>query len=113
MNYYVIYDPSTGVIRQIQDSFPQLPPPLSHLEILPIDHEIDPNAWCVQDGELQARDPDSDLPYAFLRHRTYGDIGEQLGRLWHDIDAGLLGAAAKTGEFYLEIQRVKQQIPKE
>ena len=38
--------------------------------------------------------------------------GEQLDKLWHDIDGGKLGADAKTGSWYLAIKQVKDDNPK-
>ena len=39
-------------------------------------------------------------------------IGDQLDNLWHDIDAGLFGSDAKTGNFYTGIKSVKDKHPK-
>jgi hypothetical protein len=52
-------------------------------------------------------------PEATDYSNIYPNIAEQLDRLWHDIDAGLLGAQAKTGDFYLAIKSVKDANPKE
>jgi hypothetical protein len=43
---------------------------------------------------------------------TYGALGDQLDMLYRDIDAGKLGADAKTGEWYLHIKSVKDNNPK-
>ena len=40
---------------------------------------------------------------------SYPKIGEQLDKLWHDIDEGKLD---KTGEFYKYIKSVKDTFPK-
>ena len=42
----------------------------------------------------------------------YGNFGEQLDKLYHDIDGGLLGEDAKTGSWYLAIKEVKDDNPK-
>ena len=42
----------------------------------------------------------------------YGSIGEQLDKLYHDINAGKFGADAKTGEWFVCITSVKTTIPK-
>ena len=42
----------------------------------------------------------------------YGSIGEQLDKLYHDINAGKFGADAKTGSWYVGITSVKTAIPK-
>jgi len=51
-------------------------------------------------------------PYDAQRQNNHAYWGDQLDRLWHDIDAGLFGAPAKTGEFYLAIKAIKEQFPK-
>lgn len=43
----------------------------------------------------------------------YAPIPEQLDQLWHDIDSGKLGDAAKTGTWYLTAKKVKEDFPKE
>ena len=42
----------------------------------------------------------------------YGDIGEQLDKLYHDINAGKFGAVAKTGDWFVGISSVKSAFPK-
>ncbi len=49
-------------------------------------------------------------PYQWVR--SYPDIGDQLDQLYHDIDAGKLGADAKTGDWYIAIKKVKEDTPK-
>ena len=39
-------------------------------------------------------------------------ISFQLEKLYDDIDAGLFGEEAKTGQFYLYIKGIKDSIPK-
>lgn len=43
----------------------------------------------------------------------YAPIPDQLDQLWHDIDSGKLGDAAKTGTWYLTVKKVKEDFPKE
>jgi len=45
--------------------------------------------------------------YAGKRDRAYPRIPEQLDMLYKDIDAGLLGEAAKESQFYITIKEVK------
>jgi hypothetical protein len=52
-------------------------------------------------------------PESTDQSNTYPNITEQLDLLWHDINSGLLGDKAKTGEFYLKIKSVKDANPKE
>lgn len=48
----------------------------------------------------------------YREFRQYPDIKEQLDKLWHDIDNGLLGSAVKFSEFYLTIKKAKDEYPK-
>lgn len=47
-----------------------------------------------------------------LRSEQYNIWQYQLDLLWHDIDAGLFGDAAKTGQWYNHIKAVKDANPK-
>tara|TARA_B100000508_G_C11231676_1_gene167289 strand:- start:23 stop:307 length:285 start_codon:yes stop_codon:yes gene_type:complete len=42
----------------------------------------------------------------------YGSFGEQLDKLYRDINAGKFGADAKTGEWFVGISSVKTSFPK-
>ena len=44
---------------------------------------------------------------------SYAPIQEQLDMLWHDINSGKLGDAAKTGTWYLDVKKVKDNFPKD
>ena len=46
------------------------------------------------------------------RQNYYPNPLEQLDALWHDIDDGKLGDAAKTGTWYLACKAVKDKYPK-
>jgi len=46
------------------------------------------------------------------RTKLYPSLADQLDMLYKDIDAGLLGESAKTGEFYTAIKTVKETHPK-
>ena len=48
----------------------------------------------------------------YQRDRVYPQISEQLDKLFHDIDGGLLGEDAKTGSLYLALKEVKDDNPK-
>ena len=45
------------------------------------------------------------------RSRYYTTTNEQLDLLYHDIDSGKFGDAAKTGGFYLARKAVKDKYP--
>ena len=46
------------------------------------------------------------------RAKYYTLLREQLDNLFHDIDSGKFGDAAKTGQFYLARKAVKDKFPK-
>ena len=50
--------------------------------------------------------------YQMARALAYPQIAEQLDKLFHDIDGGLLGEDAKTGSWYLALKQVKDDNPK-
>ena len=75
-------------------------PDLDHMK------RFDKDAY-VLDGGVEA---DYVRPHEF--EREYPDIGEQLDTLYKDIDAGKLGADAKTGDWYTTIKTVKDEHPK-
>jgi hypothetical protein len=45
------------------------------------------------------------------REKYYSMLSEQLDKLYHDIDSGKFGDAAKTGQFYLARKAVKDKFP--
>ncbi len=51
-------------------------------------------------------------PEATNRDNAYPGLASQLDILWHDIDEGLFGDQAKTGDFYLTLKNVKTSNPK-
>ena len=50
--------------------------------------------------------------YAKKRGVDYPRIADQLDLLWHDIESGKFGEAAKTGDWYVGISSVKTTFPK-
>ena len=50
--------------------------------------------------------------YKMERQNKYEQLGEQLDKLWHDIDDGKLGADAKTGTWFAAVKAVKDEFPK-
>lgn len=57
--------------------------------------------------------PPRQKDYKELRIENYPEIGEQLDRLYHDIDEGIFGESAKESKFYLTLKEVKLQFPKD
>ena len=45
------------------------------------------------------------------RAKYYSMLSEQLDKLYHDIDSGKFGDAAKTGQFYLARKAFKDKFP--
>lgn len=50
--------------------------------------------------------------YAVLRRSEYGLVTEQLDLLYHDVQQGYFGEAAKQGAWVQRIAEIKQQYPK-
>ena len=53
-----------------------------------------------------------ELQWIENRANAYPQLEEQLDKLFHDIDGGLLGEDAKTGSLYLALKEVKDDNPK-
>lgn len=45
------------------------------------------------------------------RQEVYNNLGQQLNLLYDDIQAGLFGEAARTGQFATHLKHVKDQWP--
>jgi hypothetical protein len=83
------------------------PHELADLEfVIETDEPIKCNTHRYEQGKIVP------IPMPLSLVRQYGAVGEQLDRLWHDIDQGLFGPSAKTGEFYQKILEVKTAFPK-
>lgn len=68
------------------------------------------NTWAENE---RARQLDEEANgYKSKRAAEYPQIAEQLDKLFHDIDDGLLGEDAKTGSLYLALKEVKDDNPK-
>ena len=68
------------------------------------------NTWAENE---RARQLDEEANgYKYAREIAYPELKEQLDKLFHDIDAGLLGEDAKTGSLYLALKEVKDDNPK-
>ena len=50
--------------------------------------------------------------YSVSRRNDFIELSEQLDKLYHDIDAGILGDSAKSGAFYTYIKGIKDTYPK-
>jgi hypothetical protein len=46
------------------------------------------------------------------RESEYGHVNKQLNLLWDDIDNGLFGEEAKTGQWYQFVKTIKENNPK-
>lgn len=56
--------------------------------------------------------PKETVDHQFARMHTYPSVEEQLGLLFKDIENGVFGETAKTGEFYKLIKGIKEDLPK-
>tara|TARA_B100000927_G_scaffold9554_1_gene7721 strand:- start:135 stop:416 length:282 start_codon:yes stop_codon:yes gene_type:complete len=79
-----------------------------------LDTNTDDDALLTAQAEYtRAQELDEELNgYKYDRENAYPEIKEQLDKLYHDIDGGLLGEDAKTGSWYLAIKEVKDDNPK-
>lgn len=50
--------------------------------------------------------------HEIARQKLYASLADQLDMLYRDINAGLFGEDAKTGEFFTAIRTVKEAHPK-
>ena len=81
----------------------------SHIDGVDVPSEADCQAKLA---ELQAIWDAENADYVIARKNAYPKIAEQLDKLFHDIDDGLLGEDAKTGSLYLALKQVKDDNPK-
>ena len=71
---------------------------------------LDDTATMPSEEEVNAKIVE--LEWERNRKIAYPVIAEQLDKLFHDIDGGLLGEDAKTGSLYLALKEVKDYNPK-
>jgi len=70
------------------------------------------------DKSIEWNLPDGDLIKILIlmckdkKLNDYPKINDQLDLLWHDIDNGFFGDAAKNSEWYNSIKSVKEKYPK-
>jgi len=91
---------------------------LSDVQVVMVDDEI--SQWLDDrpqptDEEIEAKKIELQTEYdanQYQRDRVYPQLAEQLDKLFHDIDGGLLGEDAKTGSLYLALKEVKDNNPK-
>ena len=81
------------------------------------DGEIYSNVKIVKDGAVMPTEEEvnakiEELQFQENRAKAYPELAEQLDKLYHDIDGGLLGEDAKTGSLYLALKQVKDDNPK-
>lgn len=115
---FIIYDQQGTIVQQGSSDRSQVASLKKHLGDLQFLEILEPlsscNAYYVEDSLVKLRSEENvaDIDYAFTRHHNYASIGNQLDLLYKDIQAGLFGDAAKTGQFATHILAVKQQYPK-
>lgn len=114
---FVIYDSEGTIVQQGSSSPGQIPilkRTLGNLKFLAINEPLSNcDSYQVVDGLVVERaSVEPPVDYAFNRFHNYQSIGNQLDLLYKDIQAGVFGEAAKTGQFASAILAVKQQYPK-
>lgn len=86
--------------------------PNAGLEWIP-ENETPPVDWEeVVLPEDHRPDPNFEMPYGAKRQNAYPYVGDQLDMLYHDINNGVFGEAAKDSNWYKTITSIKQQFPK-
>ncbi len=68
---------------------------------------LDETATMPSEEDVNAKIAEIDIDVQ--RKMEYGSIGEQLDKLWHDINNGTLD---ETGEFFTALKQVKDDNPK-
>ena len=115
---YILYDGQGTIVQQgsaQERNLRIIRLTLNGLNLLEVAGKLDDiDRYQVVNGELAVRSQPAEqsLDYTFVRSQEYQDIGSQLDLLYKDIQAGLFGDAAKTGQFAAHILAVKQQYPK-
>lgn len=64
----------------------------------------------ITDNDITTAQSINEYPY--LRKPEYGEINNQLDKLYHDINNGLFGENAKTGTWFNHVKNVKEKYPK-
>ncbi len=115
---YILYDSQGTIVQQgsaSERNIRIIRLSLNDLKMLEVANRLDDiDHYQVINGQLVERSQPLEQPldYTFVRSQEYKDIGNQLDLLYKDIQAGLFGEAAKTGQFAQHILAVKQQYPK-
>jgi hypothetical protein len=64
----------------------------------------------ITDNDIITAKPIEEYPY--LRKPEYGELNIQLDMLFHDINNGIFGDAAKTGTWFNHVKSIKEKYPK-
>ena len=75
------------------------------ISILDKNHDV-----FIKDNDITTAQSINEYPY--LRKPEYGEINNQLDKLYHDINNGLFGENAKTGTWFNHVKNVKEKYPK-
>jgi hypothetical protein len=71
------------------------------------------NLWKYDSIGRKVYEPEqATVDHEFARRASYPHIPEQLDKLFKDIESGLFGDAAKTGQFATIIRAIKTELPK-
>jgi hypothetical protein len=115
MIHYITYDDTGAIVSGgvcTEQNLALVAQSLEGLSLLRLDAPIDDfNQWRVEGGQLVESTATASSNYQYDRYKAY-DLGEQLGLLYKDIDAGLFGTKAKTSGFFAYVKSIKEQFPK-
>lgn len=75
------------------------------ISILDKNHDV-----FIKDNDITTAQSINEYPY--LRKPEYGEINNQLDKLYHDINNGLFGDNAKTGTWFSHVKSIKEKYPK-
>lgn len=114
---YVIYNNQGTIVQQGETTAEQLDKiknSLNGLGLLVVREKIDgASEYKVEDGQIVPRETAQSIDdYKFNRYHNFAYVGEQLDLLYKDIQAGVFGEAAKTGQFAAYISTIKGLYPK-
>jgi hypothetical protein len=113
---YVIYNSSGTIVQQGEGTSEQVSKLQNNNQgygVLILKDKLDGvNEYRVENQQLVPIQSEPIADYMFCRFHEFDFVGNQLDLLYKDIQAGLFGESAKTGQFANYISSIKQQYPK-
>jgi hypothetical protein len=109
MTKYAIVDTRENKIVDLKEYRPELHP---SFKVYEVNDEVNVNYIFDPDTETFSPRSAPTVDHEFARRGSYPTIPEQLGMLYKDIESGLFGESAKSGQFYQVISNVKSALAK-